>query len=523
MSRCHVCKNYEFWYIFLCCIVYSLGYFYRNSVSAITDALQKDLETDASGIGLLSFLYASYFGMQLIISLLLEIYSYQLLLYLGSFGLGLTSFLFGLSSHIAYATIIRFVSGLFLAPLFLTGISIGAHKFGAQYVTFITGILLFSSQSFFSGIVAFQAYLYHRHNIWREVYYIMGALSMFISFLVGIMAIMELKKSAQDLQKISNDVKYDNKYAFTFHDQTPLMASKNNSRNNSSFTHSLIFRPDMSMSQVSNKKTRQMIHSLKRSMRNVTNWVLGVQQFALRSITYALNGLWIIAYLELKFGYLPSLSAIISAVFFISASCGSVFCGKMMQRYNKRKIFLVLGVFLSAACLVIIYGLPPASESEWNDNLILVVVILSNAISGFGCGFLPVGFTMARELNDLYRCGDTAVGMVNMIGNGAGFASQILVSNLIDMSWRNGPGLYDEYGLKIYSVEDYDFAFMLIPITLVLALVMSLITTEPSTLDSYISYSSFITSTFKSERRDTDVLYKHQARTELDQFESASR
>eukprot|EP01084_Bolivina_argentea_P104425 186981_1 len=500
MGCCKFCQSYAFWYILLCDIAYSLCYFYRNSIVAITDALQKDFKTDASGIGYLaSFIFASYFCMQLIIGLLLEIYSFQLLLFLGAFGLGLTSLLFGIAENIIFATFIRFVAGIALAPLFLTGITIGAQRYGTKYVGLVTGILLFSSQSLLSGLVTLQAWLYDKHGRWREVFYIMGFIAFLVSFIVAVIAIIELKEIDRTLK--IDMTKQENKPQHLKRSVTaPLLNKYRKSMMHSSFSQSLIFRPDR---ETKDSKVQKILQSLKTSLCYSVNWILGLQQFSLRSITYALNGLWIIAYLRVKFNYSPEIAASISGVFFISSSFGSLISGKLMQVFHKRKIFLIIGVILSQFCVIFIYGIP--HNSNWNKNLILIIIYASNVVSGFGAGFLPVGFTMARELNDKKECSDTATGMVNMLGNAAGFISQLIVSSLIDVSFNGRNGTINDDGERDYTVDDYQFAFIFIPITGVIGLIMSIIISEPKKMGSIISLSSFIMSDNRNVNIEADI------------------
>ena len=108
---------YNNWYLVLACSIFCLSYFYRNSIGPIADVLEKELNTTSTGVGMLSsFCYASYFSSQIVVGLLLEIYSFQFFLLISSFFLGISIITFSFTTSITMGIVVRFISGFFVAP-----------------------------------------------------------------------------------------------------------------------------------------------------------------------------------------------------------------------------------------------------------------------------------------------------------------------------------------------------------------------------------------------------------------------
>merc|ERR1712176_409215 len=106
----------------------------------------------------------------------------------------------------------------------------------------------------------------------------------------------------------------------------------------------------------------------------------------------------------------------------------------------------------------------------------MFVIIATSIVSGIGFGGQnPVFWAAVRESNAYYNCIDIAVGMINSMTNAAGFVSQFLFGILMDVHWQNirGGNDFDPDGDRNYSVADYDFAFIAMPICLIAALVFS--------------------------------------------------
>eukprot|EP01084_Bolivina_argentea_P262072 443100_1 len=171
-------QSYKNYYLILLCIIYGLSYFYRNSIGPIADVLEVELNTTSTGIGMLSsFLYSSYFTMQVIIGLLLEIYSFNILIIISSFFLGASSIAFSFTTNLTMGITIRFISGFITSAPFVTGISMASQLFGDQYVSMYSGIMFFCGNFTVLCGSYFQAFIYDTYNDWRSLFIILGICS----------------------------------------------------------------------------------------------------------------------------------------------------------------------------------------------------------------------------------------------------------------------------------------------------------------------------------------------------------
>ena len=89
-------------------------------------------------------------------------------------------------------------------------------------------------------------------------------------------------------------------------------------------------------------------------------------------------------------------------------------------------------------------------------------------------------WSLNREYNNYFKCKDIATGITNCFQNLGGFVSQLLIAELIDISWNNrGANDYiNNTNDGNYTVNDYNYGFILIPIAVFLAIISSLLMKE---------------------------------------------
>eukprot|EP01084_Bolivina_argentea_P020700 38487_1 len=81
--------------------------------------------------------------------------------------------------------------------------------------------------------------------------------------------------------------------------------------------------------------------------------------------------------------------------------------------------------------------------------------------------FSPLIFTICREYNWYYGNAETATGFVNMILALSGFFGQYTIGALLDLNYeKRDNAILDNEGNRLYTVDDYNFAFVVIPICL---------------------------------------------------------
>merc|ERR1712130_586467 len=219
------------------------------------------------------------------------------------------------------------------------------------------------------------------------------------------------------------------------------------------------------------ESSNSVMTSLKYSVKNYINFIFASYGFLLVFVLYGFWGLWLISYLMLKYKYDRSTATLVCSSFYVSSAISGAFWGYLSTKCHRRKVFLILTAVLMCVCLVTLYV---------NASTSMIVIIGSSIMSGIGFGaFDPVFWATVRENNAYYNCTEIAIGMVLSMVNASGFVSQFLIGILMDMHWQhvNG-GNGDHDGDRIYSVGDYDFAFLTFPICLGLAIIFTVFMKE---------------------------------------------
>ena len=206
--------------------------------------------------------------------------------------------------------------------------------------------------------------------------------------------------------------------------------------------------------------------SLKQTLRNKFNYILGIQGFCHFVLVFAMNGLWVINYLMEKYEYSRESASIVSGGFFLATGLGSGIFGKIGSVYPRRIVLLTIcTVLMTMATIWFIY---------FSDDASFEVIVTLSLINGIGCGgTLPIHYSMAREYNACYQCEDTATGFVNFQRTSSGFVAQLVMGWMIDWHWKmRGGNDFDEHdpNLRHYSANDYEFAFSLCTVALVIAI-----------------------------------------------------
>ena len=186
---------------------------------------------------------------------------------------------------------------------------------------------------------------------------------------------------------------------------------------------------------------------------------------------YSFNGLWVINYMQLKYGVNRQLSTMISSSFWIAYAVGNIVIGQIASKYKKRKMaYLLTMLFVFVSPSIIVYG---------DASIPLAIIVLCNLLSGLGMGIVAVSFVVLREYNEEAESSDIATGFLNSVSISAGFITQPLMGWLIDYHWnQRGGDIADAGDGRLYEVSDYNFGFMVIPIVGALGIICSILVKE---------------------------------------------
>ena len=458
------------------------GYFIRNSISPIVDVLEGDLNTTATGVGILgSFIHLFYFSPQIPYGILLQFVPGKYVMPISSLLLGVSCLLFSYSNNVTYATITLSLTGLSTAPAWLCFVRIIDDLFTRQQVPFAIGVqmLLTYSGLFLANYI--QAQIYQTTNQWRIVFqmvaigcWITGVLLFLFIYIndqrlkkLNPKALMkngrEVSMSAHELAQYKRSVSTDN-------DKTRLL-SKNSSSS---------FNGEVKLSKKA--KLAEMKTAFKRGFTLKLNWILSLWGYAGLSLVNGFIGLWFISYLMTKYGYERENSALISGSFYLMRAVSAPIYGRLAMKFSRRKIFLTVGSLLWICTLIIIY--------VFDSDIWIGAVIILNLISGVGAGSWGIMWALQREYNAYYNCKDMSAGLVNTIINASGFVTQLFIGEMLDIRWKIRGGEFDEEeGIRIYTTNDYQYALLILPVVILIAIISAMSLKE--TYGNNLDYSQF--------------------------------
>merc|ERR1711997_1138210 len=195
------------------------------------------------------------------------------------------------------------------------------------------------------------------------------------------------------------------------------------------------------------------------------NWLLALTMFCAGVVFMGVMSLWLVPYLMVKFEYSRSLAALVSGLAFISSGIGSIVIGIISKKITRRKPFLFVGNSLFLAFVAFIYMDASMMPLPF---VIFLCVTTGIAFSHFS----PFVFTICREYNWFYGNTETAVAFVNMGLVLSGAVGQFTIGELLDIHYegRADAELADD-GNRVYTVEDYNFALVIVPVCLCIMLV----------------------------------------------------
>eukprot|EP01084_Bolivina_argentea_P151163 263871_1 len=421
---------YHYIYLILLIETHGLSIWFRVSLSPITDVLEHEFNTTTSGIGILSSVFfIVYVVSQIPVGLFLQIHDAALTLVFSTFGLCILCLIFPLTTpSLTCASVVRALAGFVTAPIWISGISLIGELFGNNNLSLCVAIVAMSGGvHIFMGNIL-QAEMYKKYHNWTAVYFFVSIILLFcgIGFLSCVFCERKYKASAI--------------------------------KNNKHCTFKRIKNINDEQSDMKISTCKKLKISMLKTLSLWLNWHVAFIAFLYGIIYYGAAGLWLVPYLMTKYSYSRSLAAFISGLLYLSASVSFIIYGEWTRRIKKRKIFIVVSGILYISFVIFIYV--PA--------LPLWLVVSLNLITGIASGVFPILFTLTREYNWYYNNEETSTAFINMIlGLSASFC-QYIVGLLLDLNHKETE----------YTVKEYNFAFMIIPIGLGIALFFSLFLKE---------------------------------------------
>jgi len=201
-----------------------------------------------------------------------------------------------------------------------------------------------------------------------------------------------------------------------------------------------------------------MVKSLKTIFKNPQAWWLSIYSGFAFAPVMVFGGLWGVSFAQEAYGISKNFAAQAVSLIFIGFAIGAPTLGWLSDRIGLRKPVMFWGTLLAFISLTLVIYVPHFT----GFFLMFFLFLLGFTISSF-----LLCFTMIREITSTLLAA-TAVGFMNAFDALLGAVSDPLAGRILDLRWAGK--LFE--GARVYTVEAYKVAFIILPIFLVVSLLV---------------------------------------------------
>ncbi len=196
--------------------------------------------------------------------------------------------------------------------------------------------------------------------------------------------------------------------------------------------------------------------SLKKVLENPQSWWLSIYSGFAFAPVMVFGGMWGVSFIIEAFQLSHNMSAQMVSLIFIGFAIGAPVFGWFSDRIGRRRIVMIWGTFFALVNISAVIYAPGVS------GYLLAILLFG---FGFSISSFLLCFTMIREIN-LPILAATAIGFMNAFDALIGAFSDPLTGKFLDWGWDGR--LVD--GARVFSVEAYKAAFLIIPLYLIISL-----------------------------------------------------
>jgi MFS family permease len=200
-----------------------------------------------------------------------------------------------------------------------------------------------------------------------------------------------------------------------------------------------------------------LVH-LKDIVTNYRIWAIGFYGALMYLPMLAFIDLWGIPFLSERYGIDRATAGSMTTMYYIGIGIGSPLFALISNALKKRKLPMIIGAVFSIMLNAVAIYMPDVPP------FYMYVLLLA---AGISFSSQPLIFSAVCQLTPLSSNG-TVVSFTNMLVMILGVLAQPLVGWFLDLSW----GGHIVNGVPYYTVEDYRFALLVVPISLILSLVL---------------------------------------------------
>lgn len=193
-------------------------------------------------------------------------------------------------------------------------------------------------------------------------------------------------------------------------------------------------------------------------------WNIALVAAALSGPMLAFGGLWGVPYLMLRYGLARPDAAFCTSLLFLGWAVGAPLGGWLSDHLGLRKTPLVIAASLPLAAMTILFFVP---------GIPFAVAAIIIFFIGLSSSMMVLCFALAREISRPETHG-SVTGFVNAFTVGSGALLQPIIGLVLDWQWD---GAMAE-GVRVYTVEAYNVAFLSLIASGVLGLVCAAMVPE---------------------------------------------
>jgi len=383
----------------------------RVSPSVMTNDLMVTFNATSTMLGvLISFYYYAYTVLQLPCGIILDKMGARNLLGISSVLCILGSGLFAISDKIYIAQIGRFLVGAGSACAFISCLQIAANLFPKRYFVILAGIT--NMMGTLGGLFGGAPVAKAVNTFgWQNATYMLGAIGIVIAVLIFVLVPKDMG-DAHLRQKT---------------------------------------KPQISKS---------ILNNISKLLRNPQVVLSGVIAGFMYLPIDAFAELWAVPFFMSKYGIGNETAALASAIIFVGVAIGSVAIAVLAKKIGSYMRTIRLAMLLTAIAFI------PLIYTSCGLYVAFGIVLLI----GFFTGAQPIGFTVAKESVSAEISG-TTLAMTNCIVMLIGSIFQPFLGALLDFFWKGEIG---EAAVRVYDIECYEKAILVIPVFLLISYVLSM-------------------------------------------------
>jgi len=192
---------------------------------------------------------------------------------------------------------------------------------------------------------------------------------------------------------------------------------------------------------------------------NPQNWFGGLYTSLMNLPVFLLGAIWGIPYLEQVHHVTHIQASYATSLFFVGVIFGSLAYGKFSDTIGRRILPMVLGAVISLITMLVLIYVP---------NLSLNTLLFLFFAIGFVTSSQVLSYPTLAELNPRSLT-STAISVDSVTIMTSGLLCQPFFGWLLELNWDHK--VID--GVSIYSAHDYQLAMLMMPISIVVALVIT--------------------------------------------------